>query len=122
MRRAGVHVGIDVLGRPLRALPRVHLVAALASSPEVLVTRPLCRCGHAFHTGKCEDGDCTCVLSCERCGAGDYPLCFNCFLQRPFQRDVECSGCQKLKSIVRYYLHGGWFCDTCRPATRSKAS
>ena len=97
MRRARVLLGIDVLGRSVCALPGLHLVAALASSPEVLV-------------------------SCQRCGVGDKPLCFNCFLGRPFQKDAECVGCQRRKSIVRYYLHAGWCCDTCRPEARGKAS
>lgn len=52
-------------------------------------------------------GDCTV------CGVPDSQyICFNCFIQRPFERDVVCNVCGEEKPIVRLYLQGP-ACDEC---------
>jgi hypothetical protein len=53
------------------------------------------------------------LLHCARCGVAPNPVCFNCFMGRPFVWDRACPGCKTERPIVRQYLDG-WRCDTCR--------
>ena len=53
--------------------------------------------------------------ACARCGVPALGLCFNCFLDRPFERDIICNVCGEEKPIVRLYLQGP-ACDACAAA------
>jgi hypothetical protein len=48
---------------------------------------------------------------CLSCGVPADLACFNCFLQRPFEKDVACPLCGTV-TIVRQYLDGVR-CDQC---------
>jgi hypothetical protein len=59
-------------------------------------------------------------VSCPSCGVDGTDgaqrhgaLCFDCFLERPFERNIVCNGCGEEKPIVRLYLDHGGFCDDC---------
>ena len=53
---------------------------------------------------------------CNGCGVAGAPICWNCFIGRPFERDLVCNVCGEQKPIVRLYLDVGGACDGCRPA------
>ena len=55
--------------------------------------------------------------TCVKCGKPGDAICFDCFMDRPFERDIICNVCGVEKPIVRLYLSGP-ACDDCAPAKR----
>jgi hypothetical protein len=53
--------------------------------------------------------------ACRSCGKPGAPVCLDCFMGRPFDRDIICNVCGEEKPIVRLYLNGP-ACDDCNAA------
>lgn len=59
-------------------------------------------------------------MTCSECGVEcNVPLCLDCFIGRPFVKNIGCRICGKQRPIVRQYLDGA-ACDACE-AVRKEA-